>query len=118
MPFANPTTFTADLPASVLSCFAYNATSGAYVKQTFSQAGFTQQAGAPANQYQGYWVFCSAPVQLTLGGANSAQNPLQTNLVSGWNLVGTPLGGDVLSSALQFNSQSLANAANTSLLGK
>src|ERR1019366_6918649 len=95
MPFSTPTTFVVDQPASVLSCFGYNAAKGTYVPQAFSQAGFTQQAGSPPNQYQGYWVFCSGPVQLTLNGDNSAQNPLQTNLVANWNLVGTPLSSDV-----------------------
>src|ERR1017187_8165779 len=118
MPFSNPTAFAVDQPASVLSCFGYNAATGAYVKQAFSQAGFTRQAGAPPNQYQGYWVFCSAPVLLTLNGSNSAQLPLQTNLVSGWNLVGTPISGAVASSALSFNSQSLAAASTGGLLGK
>ena len=117
MPFSNPDVFTVSQPSSVLSCFGYNAATGAYVPQTFSQAGFTQPAGGPANQYQGYWVFCSAPVQLTLNGDNSAANPLQTNLVSGWNLVGTPVSANAAAAAFQFNSQSLVAAANSSLLG-
>ena len=83
MPFSNPTTFSVTQPASVLACFSYNATTGAYVPQSFSQSGFTQQPGAPANQYQGYWVFCSTPVQLTLAGDDIARNPVQTNLVAG-----------------------------------
>src|ERR1017187_10028576 len=107
MPFSNPTTFVLDQPASVLSCFGYDATTGSYVNQAFSQAGFTQQPGSPANQYQGYWVFCSAPVQLTLNGDNSTQIPSQTSLVAGWNLVGSPLNGDVAATALQFSSQTL-----------
>ena len=98
MPFTNTTTFTLSQPSAVLSCFSYNSSTGAYVAQTFSQTGFTG-----SNPYQGFWVFCSAPVTLTLNGNNSLQSSLQTALVSGWNLVGTPLGGDVAASALQFS---------------
>jgi hypothetical protein len=53
-----------------------------------------------------------------LNGDNSIQNPLQTSLASGWNLVGTPLNADVAATALQFGSQSLVSAATAGLLGK
>ena len=114
MPFASPTTFSVDKPADVLSCFAYDAATGSYVPQEFSQAGFAQQS---ANPYQGYWVFCNGAVQLTLNGSTSAQSPLQTTLAPGWNLVGTPVSGDVATAALQFSSLTLSGAAAGGLLG-
>ena len=55
------------------------------------------------------------PWLLTLNGDDSSQSPLQSNLVAGWNLVGTPLNGDVAASALQFNSQGLGAAATANL---
>ena len=115
MPFSTPTTFTVN--GTVLSCYSYNAVTGAYVPQTFSQAGFTPQSGSTSNSYQGFWVFCSTPTTLSVNGDTSTQNPLQTSLVSGWNLVGTPTSTDVTASGFQFNSESLTTAANNTLLG-
>ena len=111
MPFPNASTFTVN--GTVLSCYSYDAVNETYVPETFSQAGI----GSSANHYQGYWVFCSTPTMLTLDGDGSPQDPLQTSLVTGWNLVGTPLGNAVAASAFQFNSESLAAAASSSLLG-
>ena len=106
MPFSTLDTFTVDQPSSILSCFAYNASTGSYVAQTF-----TQTALAATNPFQGYWLFCSGPVQVTLNGELSTQNPLQTNLALGWNLVGTPVSNDASVSAFQFNSESLAGCS-------
>ena len=112
MPIASPTTFTVN--GTVLSCFSYNASTGSYLPQVFSQAGLTQ---ANPNPYQGYWVFCSTPTQVTVAGLLDTSSPLQTSLVAGWNLVGTPASSDLAASALQFDSESLASAASSSLLG-
>ena len=117
MPFSNPTQFVVDNPANVLSCFSYDSTTGTYVKQAFTQAGFTQPVGGPPNQYIGYWVFCSAPVVLTVNGDNSAANPIQTSLTAGWNLVGQPLSRDISTSSLQFNSLNLTTAVTDGLIG-
>ena len=117
MPFANPTTFVVSQPSAVLSCFGYDPTSQTYVSQPFTQAAFTQQPGAPANQYQGYWVFCSEPVVLSLNGDDTTQSPVETTLVSGWNLVGTPLGGDLEIPFVQFSSETLSQASAAGLLG-
>ena len=111
VPFSSLTTFSAEPAASVLSCFSYNPTAGAYVAQAFDEATF---AGA-ASPYQGYWVFCNAPVQLTLNGTQNAAAP--TNLSAGWNLVGPPQSSDMSTSALTFGSESLAAAAAAGLTG-
>ena len=113
VPFTNLTTFQLNPPAAVLSCYSYDALSGTYSPQAFSQAGFEQSA----NPYTGYWVFCSSTAQLTLNGDSSAQAQLQTNLVQGWNLVGTPLANDVLATATELDSQTLSSAALAGLLG-
>ena len=117
MPFSNPTTFIVDQPASVLSCYYYDTTTEAYVAQTFSQAAFTQQQGAPAIQYQGYWVFCSTPVQLTLDGVSNTPKPSSTSLLPGWNLVGTPVANDAPATEFLYNSQDLVSASTAGLLG-
>ena len=115
MPFSNLTTFTLDNPGSVLSCFSYNPATGSYVAQTFTQAAF--QAAGASNLYTGYWVFCSGPVQLTVNGDDGGATSTQTELATGWNLVGTPASSDLASTGLQFSSESLASAATASLLG-
>ena len=117
MPFSNPTTFSISQPSAVLSCYGYNATTGAYYLQSFSLAGFTQPSGGPANQYQGYWVFCTSPVTVTVDGADSAQNPLQTQLLPGFNLVGNPLNTNVSLAALDFASENLVSAQAGGLVG-
>ena len=112
-PFSSITSFSLSQPSADLSCFSYNATTGAYVTQTFSQAALN----AAPNPYQGYWVFCSQPVTLTINGNSSPVSPVQTSLVPGWNLLGTPLSANVAGTAFTFSSESLAAAAASSLIG-
>lgn len=110
MPFVRTSQFSVSQPGNVLACYRYDASTQNYVELNFSNGAFN------ANPFTGYWVYCSAPIQVTMNGDEQTEATTSTNLSLGWNLVGTPLSVDVPTSQLQWEALSLPNAFASFLL--
>jgi hypothetical protein len=108
MPFSPPTTLTVSQPTNILGFSQYNASSGQYVDLPFTASTFTT-----ANPFSGYWLYANAPTTVTMDGVDQHESTLQTPLVVGWNLVGTPLSTDVPTSDIVYGGDSLVQAFAT-----
>lgn len=108
MPFSPPTTLTVSQPTNILGFSQYNAATAQYVDLPFAASTFTT-----ANPLSGYWLYASAPTTVTMDGVDQREVTLQTPLVVGWNLVGSPLSTDVPTSDLVYGSGTLPQAFAT-----
>lgn len=110
MPFVSTSLFNVSQPSNVLACYRYDASTGNYVEMSFANGSFN------SNPFTGYWVYCSAPTQVSMNGEEQTQTTLSTNLSLGWNLVGTPFSVNVPTSQFQWDSGTLPNAFSNFLL--
>ncbi|MFN8607655.1 MAG: hypothetical protein U0931_08995 [Vulcanimicrobiota bacterium] len=105
VPFVNVTSLSVTQPGNVLACSRYDAATRQYQDVPFSPAGVSNN-----NPFTGYWVYCSAPTQVSMDGPDTSGDNLTTNLVPGWNLVGTPDPVAVATSSLRYGAQTLPEA--------
>ena len=108
MPFSPPTTLTVSQPSNILGFTRYQASTGQYVDLNFTASTFTT-----ANPLSGYWLYCSAPTTVTMDGVDQHESTLQTPLLVGWNLVGTPLSTDVPTADMLYGGDTLVQAFAT-----
>ncbi len=105
VPFSPPTSVTVSQPSNILGFSRYDPAAGQYVDVPFSAGSFNT-----ANPFSGYWLYCSAPTEVTMNGNDQRETTLSIPLVVGWNLVGTPLSRNVLTSELSYGAESLPQA--------